>query len=130
VERRSALGIIVELNTRCMPEAGPADKGIRMITTHTSSNIIPFPQRGSFCQHDLFQASTTIVSTGIVGLIIKRVHAPCRYCGGVHFIIGSSAAMHSARLTCAECNAWGGWMSRGEFNYAAMTLAKLGTKDR
>ena len=104
-----------------------------MITTSSASTatIIPFPARGTFAgQPDLFRGpSATPSSTTVVGLVIKRVHAPCRRCEAVHFIIGSSAAMHHARLTCAECGAFNGWMSKGEFEYVGMTVAKIGIKD-
>jgi len=101
------------------------------ITTGTTSastgNVITFPARGLFSQRDLFLGpSNTPTSTGIVGLIVRTPERPCRTCGAVHFIIGSSAAMHCARLTCAECGAFAGWMSKGNYRYACMSVDKFG----
>jgi hypothetical protein len=102
-----------------------------MLTTSSASStakIIPFPSRASSGQCDLFVApsSTTMASTGIVGLAVKMVHRPCRSCGSANFIIGSSAAMHHAGLRCAECNHHGGWMSKGAFTFVRMTIEKFG----
>src|SRR5262245_41051265 len=97
---------------------------INATSTSTSNNVIPFP--GWHPSGDLFLSGLTPTSTGIVGLIIKRTHAPCRACGAVHFIIGSSAAMHCARLTCAECGVFSGWLPKGDFTFHRMTVDKFG----
>jgi hypothetical protein len=34
--------------------------------------------------------------------------------------------MHSARLTCACCGAFSGWMSKGEFTFTTMTIERYG----
>ena len=67
-----------------------------------------------------------MVSTGLVGLIVRMIHRPCPACGCTAFIIGSSAAMHHARLTCIECDRHGGWLSRGAFTFIHMTINKFG----
>jgi hypothetical protein len=96
-------------------------------STSTNNNVIPFPPRGLVRQTDLFHGpSSTMASTSIIGLIVKLVHRPCRSCQAVHHIVGSSCAMHSAKLTCAECGRFSGWMSRGEFIYAKMTVERYG----
>ena len=98
-----------------------------MNTAGSSGNVIAFPPRGLFCQSDLFAPSSTMASTGIVGLIVKLAHRSCRACAATHFIIGSSKAMHCARLSCAECGAFSGWMSRGDFTFARMTVERYGS---
>jgi hypothetical protein len=40
---------------------------------------------------------------------------PCR-CGGTQAALGSSHAMHAARLTCADCGAFLGWASHALVN--------------
>jgi hypothetical protein len=49
-----------------MPQVRLTDKGLHMQASSTAI-VIPFPPRGSFCQPDLFLASsTTPASTGTV----------------------------------------------------------------
>jgi hypothetical protein len=99
-----------------------------MFATTSSNNIIPFPARGLPGQHDLFLGplSTTMASTSPVGLAVEMVHRPCRACGCTNFIIGSSVAMHHASLRCVECNRHGGWLSRGAYTAAQMSVEKFG----
>jgi hypothetical protein len=97
-------------------------------TSSSTANIIPFPPRGSFSQQDdlFLGAASTPTSTGIVGLAVEMLHRPCRDCGSVHFIIGSSVAMHEASVRCAECDRHGGWLSKGARTFIEMTVAKFG----
>jgi hypothetical protein len=100
---------------------------IQTTFSSSSANVIPFPVRYYRPLDDLFANPTsTAPSTGIVGLAVKMLHRPCRTCGCTDFIIGSSAAMHCARLTCAGCDAFGGWMSQGAFTFTRMTIEKFG----
>ena len=91
------------------------------------TNIIPFRVRGLPGQRDLFTGpSSTAPSTGVVGLVVTMVHRPCLACGSKSFIVGSSAAMHHARLTCADCEAFAGWLSKGAFTFIRMTVERFG----
>lgn len=67
-----------------------------------------------------------MASSGIIGLAVRLVHRPCRACGGLDFIIGPGAAMHAASLRCVECNAHGGWLSKGAVTFIQMTVKKFG----
>ena len=101
-------------------------------TSSSTANIIPFPPRGSFSPPDLLLGPESVrnfphlTSTGIVGLAVEMLHRPCRDCGSVNFIIGSSVAMHEASVRCAECNRHGGWLSKGARTFIEMTVAKFG----
>jgi hypothetical protein len=95
-----------------------------------SGNVIKFPAaRLPHTQLGLFASTantTTVPSTGITGLAVRMTHRPCRACGSANFTIGSSAAIHSARLDCAECGRFAGWMSRGAYVFIQMTIEKFG----
>ena len=96
-------------------------------STSTDTNVIPFPSRGLPGQHDLFLGpASTPTSTGIIGLAVEMLHRPCRDCGSVNFIIGSSRAMHEASIRCAECDRHGGWLSKGARTFIEMTVEKFG----
>jgi hypothetical protein len=102
-----------------------------MLTTSSASttNVIAFPARGLPGQYDLFLVSSappTVPDTGIVGLAVKMMHRPCRWCGSADFTITSSAAMHHAGLRCIACNKHGGWLSKGAFVFLEMTVEKFG----
>jgi hypothetical protein len=91
----------------------------------SSSNVIPFPPLPG--EYDLFLGpSSTTASTGIVGLAVKMAHRPCRACGSVNFIIGSSKSMHHAALRCMDCNQHSGWLSKGALTFIEMTVEKFG----
>ena len=93
-----------------------------VITASTTTKLIAFP-RTPRRQLDLFGgAATTAPSTAVAGLVVSMIHAPCPACGAVNFIIGSSAAMHSARLTCAGCGGFGGWLSKSAHRIVQATL--------
>jgi hypothetical protein len=34
--------------------------------------------------------------------------------------------MHCAKLTCGECGKFSGWMGRGEYTFARMTVERSG----
>lgn len=56
-----------------------------MLETSSTSTaeIIAFPSRHLPEGHGLFLGSaTTPANTGIVGLVVKMAHRPCRACGG------------------------------------------------
>jgi hypothetical protein len=94
-------------------------------TSSSASNIITFPPIPG--EYDLFPGpSSTTAGADIVGLAVKMLHRPCRACGSVNFIIGSSKAMHHASLHCAECSYHGGWLSKGAFTFLEMTVDKFG----
>jgi hypothetical protein len=95
-------------------------------TATAGSNIIPFPNH-LHEQVGLFASPSSMTpSTGINGLIVAMAHRPCRSCGCESFVIGSSKAMHCARLDCIECAAFGGWLSQGAFTFIRMTVEKFG----
>jgi hypothetical protein len=96
--------------------------------TDTNDNIIPFPvARLPHRQLGLFAGTTSASSSnGIVGLVTTLAHRPCRSCGSVAFTIGSSKAMHNARLTCADCGAFAGWLSKGGCDFIRISVEKYG----
>jgi len=65
-------------------------------------------------QLDLFgRTATSLASTSVVGLTIRT--DPCSRCGGTAALVGSSCAMHSARLNCFGCGRHVRWLSRQDF---------------
>ena len=93
----------------------------------STATIISFPSRRLPERHDLFLGpATTPPNTGIVGLVVKMIHRPCRACGGIHFIITSPVAMHHAGLRCVACDRHNGWLSRGAVTFVQMTVKKFG----
>ena len=100
---------------------------MQTIFSTSTAEIIPFPARGSPEQHDVFLGPATVpASSGIVGLVVKMIHRPCRACGGIHFIITSPVAMHHAGLRCVACDRHNGWLSRGGVTFIEMTVKKFG----
>jgi hypothetical protein len=97
-------------------------------TEASTDNVVLFPARGTFGQTDLFCGPAgTPTSTGtIVGLAVVMLHRPCRDCGSVSFVIGSSAGPHHAALRCVDCGHHGGWLSRGAIAFINMTVEKFG----
>jgi hypothetical protein len=59
-------------------------------------------------QLDMFGAVAP--STSIIGLT-AILPKPCHWCGANSVMIGSSRAMHHARLDCSECGRHRGWAS-------------------
>jgi hypothetical protein len=99
---------------------------VTIASSAVGANIVPFPGR-LHEQLGLFASpSSTTPSTAISGLIVSMAHRPCRSCGCESFVIGSSKAMHTARVDCADCGAFGGWLSRGAFAFIQMTIEKFG----
>ena len=62
-------------------------------------------------QLDLFgRTPASLASTSVVGLTILTDSCPC--CGSAAALVGSSCAMHSARLNCSGCGRHVRWLSR------------------
>jgi hypothetical protein len=66
--------------------------------------------------------SATLASTSVLGLTIFQ---PCPYCGSTA-VVGSSCAMHSARLTCRGCGRHSRWLSRDDFRRLAEIVGAVG----
>jgi hypothetical protein len=89
-----------------------------MLTVPSCTNtatIIPFP---------VVHRLRPTPSGGIVGLVVNLAHRPCRACGSKNFAIGSSKAMHAARLTCTNCGTFGGWLSHGGYAFVSMAVER------
>lgn len=58
------------------------------------------------------------------GLLVAMPDA-CR-CGAATAVIGSSKAMHHAKLVCGQCGKFRAWMSAEAFNFVAAVIDVAG----
>jgi hypothetical protein len=76
-------------------------------------------------QLDLFSRTPpSLASTSVVGLTIST--EPCLGCGSTVAVVGSSCAMHSARLSCCACGRHSRWLSREDFQLLTETVEAIG----
>jgi hypothetical protein len=76
-------------------------------------------------QLDLFvRTPASLASTSVVGLTILT--EPCLYCGSAAALVGSSCAMHHARLTCCGCGRHVRWLSRQDFQHLTEIVDAIG----
>jgi hypothetical protein len=72
-----------------------------------------------------FESSTTAAtSTSVRGLTVLLPGA-CS-CGSRNAVVGSSSGPHYARIVCARCSKWRGWMSATSFNFVAEIIDQFG----
>jgi hypothetical protein len=76
-------------------------------------------------QLDLFNCTpTALASTGVAGLTILT--GPCPRCGNTAALVGSSCAMHCARLSCCGCGRHVRWVSRQDFQRLSNIVDAVG----
>jgi hypothetical protein len=68
--------------------------------------------------------SATLASTSVVGLTIST--ELCPRCGSNAAVVGSSCAMHSARLTCCGRGRHARWLSREDFRRLTEIVGAVG----
>jgi hypothetical protein len=77
----------------------------------------------SALQAEMFGSTT--LSTSPVGLVIEHDRA-CPHCGTAAVVIGSSAKMHAARLTCCSCVRHCGWLSGQTHQFVSEIINHFG----
>jgi len=68
---------------------------------------------------------STALSTSPVGLVIEQDRA-CPHCGTAEMVIGSSANMHAARLTCCGCGRHCSWLSGQTHQFVSEIITHFG----
>jgi hypothetical protein len=66
----------------------------------------------------------SLASTSVVDLTIFI--ESCPHCGSAAALIGSSCAMHSARVTCFGCRRHVRWLSRQDFQHLTEIVEAVG----
>jgi hypothetical protein len=77
-------------------------------------------------QLNLFEPiPATSSSSPLIGLRVQLPRA-CSNCGGSIGVVGSSAAMHAARINFAACNAFCRWLAQREADFLVAVSKKFG----
>jgi hypothetical protein len=63
----------------------------------------------------------------LIGLrVVLADRDPCRRCGGGQVVLGSSASIHAAGMTCACCGAFRGWLGKEAATFITQRDAPTG----